>query len=159
MLPEKDHQRAIEESKKADLSIVIGSSLNVTPACEFPEMTVKNGGKLVIINLMETKYDEQATLTIFAKSDDVFTKLFELLNLKIPDFKWNTNVWLGNKCELIQNKSRKRKDESKDLEWTLFVAGDCGYQSYLIQKAEIQIQNKPSQDIFQRKKRKSDKEK
>jgi hypothetical protein len=92
---------------QADLSIVIGSSLNVTPACDFPEMTVKNGGKLVIINLMETKLDDKAALTIFAKSDEVFTRLFKILNLKIPQFKWNTNVWLGNKCELIQNKVKK----------------------------------------------------
>lgn len=73
----------MEHAKKADLSVVLGSSLKgrtlysnyncvVTPACEFPELTLKNGGKVAIVNLMDTYLDDKCAVRIYAKIDDVF---------------------------------------------------------------------------------------
>ncbi len=47
-LPERELTAAMEHSKKADLCIVLGSSLRVRPACLMPQMVQENGGKLVI---------------------------------------------------------------------------------------------------------------
>jgi len=61
-LPMEAVNRAIEESSRADLMIVLGSSLVVQPAASFPLYTIQNGGKLVIVNNMETPLDEYAEL-------------------------------------------------------------------------------------------------
>jgi NAD-dependent SIR2 family protein deacetylase len=47
-LPEVPLERAMDQSNKADLHIVLGSSLTVSPACNLPKATAKHGGKLVI---------------------------------------------------------------------------------------------------------------
>ncbi|OCA89855.1 MULTISPECIES: NAD-dependent protein deacylase [Bacillaceae] len=64
MLPEKPFMMAEAESEKADLFIVLGSSLSVTPANQFPLIAKQNGAKLVIINLEPTNFDFYADLVI-----------------------------------------------------------------------------------------------
>ncbi len=49
-LPLQELQLAEEHSRKADLFIVVGSSLVVYPAAEMPEIAARSGAKLVIIN-------------------------------------------------------------------------------------------------------------
>lgn len=53
---------SIEEVKKADSLIVLGSSLTVYPAAILPSYTIENGGSLMIVNDMPTSYDPYATL-------------------------------------------------------------------------------------------------
>ncbi|MFP3490538.1 Sir2 family NAD-dependent protein deacetylase, partial [Staphylococcus sp. SIMBA_130] len=55
------HQAKVE-AKKADLFIVLGSSLQVAPANVFPMEAKRNGAKLVIVNEEETDYDKVADL-------------------------------------------------------------------------------------------------
>lgn len=57
MLPEQSLDFAAEESEKAELFIVLGSSLTVTPANQFPLIAKQNGAKLVIINMEPTDFD------------------------------------------------------------------------------------------------------
>ncbi|MBS4179446.1 NAD-dependent protein deacylase [Lederbergia citrea] len=64
MLPEDALMRAAEESEKADLFIVLGSSLTVTPANQFPLIAKQNGAKLVIVNMEPTEFDIYADLVI-----------------------------------------------------------------------------------------------
>lgn len=64
MLPEEAFIRAIFESERADLFIVLGSSLTVTPANQFPLMAKQHGAKLVIINMEPTEMDHYADLVI-----------------------------------------------------------------------------------------------
>ena len=68
-LPEKSLDLAYKNGKKADVMIVLGSSLRVSPANAIPEETVEKGGKLVIVNLQKTPLDSSAHLRIFAKTD------------------------------------------------------------------------------------------
>jgi NAD-dependent deacetylase len=63
-LPEEAFQFAFEESRKADLFIVLGSSLTVTPANQFPLIAKENGAKLVIVNNDKTNFDIYADLVI-----------------------------------------------------------------------------------------------
>jgi len=67
-LPIRQLQGAQYAAKKADLMIVIGSSLEVAPASDLPWMTKRHGGKLIILNLEPTHLDESADLVIH---DDV----------------------------------------------------------------------------------------
>ncbi|MEF7562089.1 MULTISPECIES: NAD-dependent deacylase [Bacillus] len=57
MLPEEAIDFAAAESEKADLFIVLGSSLSVTPANQFPLIAKQCGAKLVIINMDPTDLD------------------------------------------------------------------------------------------------------
>lgn len=73
-LPEAAFQFAFQEAQKADLFIVLGSSLTVTPANQFPLIAKENGAKLVIINMEQTSFDMYADLVINDR------KIGELLN-------------------------------------------------------------------------------
>lgn len=63
-LPEDAFTAALEEAEKADLFIVLGSSLTVTPANQFPMLAKENGAKLVIVNQDATPLDQYADLVI-----------------------------------------------------------------------------------------------
>lgn len=84
-LPEYDHDMGFKQAKKADLILCLGSSLRVRPAADMPLETLKNGGKIVIVNLQATPLDEYA-LKINAMIEDVMVKIMEKLNLEIPEF-------------------------------------------------------------------------
>ncbi|KXH87123.1 NAD-dependent deacylase [Sporosarcina sp. HYO08] len=63
-LPEEPFMKAIHESEQADLFIVLGSSLTVSPANQFPILAKDSGAKLVIVNLEPTQFDHYADLVI-----------------------------------------------------------------------------------------------
>src|SRR5699024_633423 len=63
-LPMEAFQLAEKTSKPADLFIVLGSSLTVSPANMFPLLAKENGAKLVIINHDPTPYDSYADRVI-----------------------------------------------------------------------------------------------
>jgi len=73
-LPQKTLEEAIEESRKADLMLVLGSSLLVHPAAGLPERTLRAGGKIVIVNDQNTPLDDRATLR-FYDLQETFEKL------------------------------------------------------------------------------------
>lgn len=56
-LPMDAFHIAEREAEKADLFIVLGSSLTVTPANQFPLIAKDNGAKLVIVNQEPTQFD------------------------------------------------------------------------------------------------------
>jgi len=85
-LPKEALQKAIDESKKADVCLVLGSSLTVSPANELPKNTKNNGGKLVIVNLQDTPLDRKCDLRIYAKTDKLCSLLADLLSLQVPEF-------------------------------------------------------------------------
>jgi NAD-dependent deacetylase len=64
MLPEKALLQSQQEAAKAELFIVLGSSLRVSPANYFPLDAKENGAKLVIINMERTEFDHLADLVI-----------------------------------------------------------------------------------------------
>jgi NAD-dependent deacetylase len=53
-----------KESEKADLFIVMGSSLVVSPANKFPILAKENGAKLIIVNQDSTPLDSIADIVI-----------------------------------------------------------------------------------------------
>ncbi|MCL2213996.1 MAG: NAD-dependent deacetylase [Treponema sp.] len=75
-LPADALRRAVTESQQADLMLVLGTSLTVHPAASMPEYTLRNGGRIVIVNNMPTPLDSRAFLhlddlgTVFEELDD-----------------------------------------------------------------------------------------
>ncbi|WP_340818363.1 NAD-dependent protein deacylase [Methanolobus sp. WCC4] len=62
VLDQNAFDRAMDASSKADLFVVIGSSLVVQPAATLPMLSLKTGGKFVIVNNMPTPLDGYAHL-------------------------------------------------------------------------------------------------
>ena len=73
-LPERAVAQAVKECSRADVILVLGSSLVVHPAASLPLYTLHHGGALVIVNNMQTPLDAQATLT-YTDLEEVFTFL------------------------------------------------------------------------------------
>lgn len=63
-MPELPMRRAQQETLACDLFLVLGSSLSVFPAADFPVRAKQNGAKLVIVNRDPTPMDEIADLVI-----------------------------------------------------------------------------------------------
>jgi len=87
-LPNEDLEMSHAHSMFSELSIVIGSTLQIIPAGNMPIYGKKNGrnGKLAIINLQQTKHDKKADLILRCYADEVFSLLFEKLGLDIPEY-------------------------------------------------------------------------
>ncbi|CAF3758687.1 unnamed protein product [Rotaria sordida] len=117
-MPDVCLDRAIKESQMCDLSLCMGTSMRVAPACELPAMNLNSGQKrMVIVNLQKTPYDDLCALRIFARCDDVMKMVMKELNLTIPPYTdltlWSNAQWL------------------KDFEqnWPFRTAGDTGWFS------------------------------
>lgn len=89
-LPVDQLESAEEESSKCDLAIVLGTSMRVRPACEFPMMR-KRHGKLVICNLQQTPYDSKADLVIHTRTDSLMELLMDSLCIEIPTYVFDFN--------------------------------------------------------------------
>jgi NAD-dependent deacetylase len=63
-MPEDAMRRAQVLTLACDLFLVLGSSLVVFPAADFPRLAKNNGAKLVIINREETPQDALADLVL-----------------------------------------------------------------------------------------------
>jgi len=78
-LPADALREAISESQKADLMLVLGTSLTVHPAASMPNYTLRSGGKIIIVNNMATPLDREALLH-FDDLGTVFEEIKSLLN-------------------------------------------------------------------------------
>eukprot|EP00088_Acartia_fossae_P035025 TRINITY_DN3602_c0_g1_i2.p1 TRINITY_DN3602_c0_g1~~TRINITY_DN3602_c0_g1_i2.p1 ORF type:complete len:556 (-),score=130.90 TRINITY_DN3602_c0_g1_i2:286-1953(-) len=87
-LPDDDLTISDTHAMKADLSIVMGSTLQIVPAGNMPLYAKKyqENGKVVICNLQPTKHTGKADLNIHTYVDDVMRKLFDKLGLSIPEY-------------------------------------------------------------------------
>jgi NAD-dependent deacetylase len=74
-LPADALKAAVRESQKADVMLVLGTSLTVYPAASMPDYTLRAGGKVVIVNNMPTPLDRKAALHF-----DDLGEVFEELN-------------------------------------------------------------------------------
>ncbi len=74
MLPAGALEEGFRLASESDLMLVLGSTLLVQPAATVPLYTLRNGGKVVIVNNMETPLDCRASL-IFDDLEEVFNFL------------------------------------------------------------------------------------
>ena len=87
-LPEKDLALSDFHSCVADLSICLGTTLQIVPSGILPLHTKKHGkcGRLVICNLQPTKHDKKADLIIQTYVDNVMEGVCKYLGIAIPDY-------------------------------------------------------------------------
>ncbi len=78
-LPREPWNNAVKLTENSDLLIVAGSSLQVTPASTIPQIALRKGAKLIILNLMETPYDDEADLVVREKIGEFAQKVVNIL--------------------------------------------------------------------------------
>ncbi|RME31920.1 MAG: hypothetical protein D6793_11735, partial [Thermoflexia bacterium] len=81
-LPEEVFIAAMEHARRADLMLVVGSSLMVLPAAKLPAITHASGGKLLIFNLQPTYADAFAAAVFHADVVETLPKLVQLCLLE-----------------------------------------------------------------------------
>jgi NAD-dependent deacetylase len=72
LLPEAEIQRGYELAARADLLLCVGSSLEVWPVAELPQVTLDTGGAIAIVTMGATPYDHRAAVKL---SGDVVAEL------------------------------------------------------------------------------------
>jgi len=137
-LPEDELNNGFYHCSKADLCLVLGSSLRVTPAADMPYDTAKKGGKLVIVNLQATPLDKVA-FRINGMIDDVIVKLMKKLNISIPEFTLKRRI-------VISKVDKDHRDQNKTVKPTLFLRGvDEGGAPYsLFKNVSVNFDGKES---------------
>jgi NAD-dependent deacetylase len=80
-LPAREFVQAQLAVKEADLMLVAGSSLEVAPASDLPQLALENGAKLIIVNYQPTYLDQQADLVIQANVADILPRIVDLIQV------------------------------------------------------------------------------
>jgi len=93
-LPLEMVEQGFAQSRTADVHIVLGSSLTVSPACNMPKETKTSNGKLAIVNLQRTPLDSMADIRVHCGISEFIAALSAELGFKIPPF------WLSRAAAL-----------------------------------------------------------
>lgn len=78
-LPEQAIEQALDATQRAELFVVIGSSLEVGPVNQLPAMAARTGAQLAIINLEPTHLDDKARWLIRERAARIVTELCDYL--------------------------------------------------------------------------------
>ncbi len=81
-LPIRELLGAKEASRKADVMLIIGSSLEVAPASELPALAGRNGAKLIVVNMQPTPVDSLAHVVIHADAAEALPEIVKLLEVQ-----------------------------------------------------------------------------
>ncbi|KAL6660444.1 hypothetical protein ACP70R_001990 [Stipagrostis hirtigluma subsp. patula] len=120
-LPPEEMSSAKEHCRAADLVLCLGTSLQITPACNIPLLSIKNGGRVAIVNLQATPKDKKASIVIRGLVDEVITGVMSMLNLRIPPYIRTDFVQLSLRHSL----------KKKCVRWTLRVTSIHGLRAPL----------------------------
>ena len=116
-LPEYELETSFDHAKKADVCLVLGSSLRVTPAANIPETVGERGQKLIIGNLQLTPMANLASMNIHALCDKIMIKLMEKLEIPIPEWELHRRIRISIQVHTI---SVMGLDLVQDIPYTLF---------------------------------------
>lgn len=97
---EEPWNKAVKNMKKADLVIVLGSSLRVRRSCDLPGMCFedtdgKKNIRLVIVNLQKTPQNDRAQMVVHSRTDLLMQKVMNELSLEIDDYLFERTYELG----------------------------------------------------------------
>jgi mono-ADP-ribosyltransferase sirtuin 6 len=102
-VPEAPLKAATDQSKKADVALVLGSSMTVSPFCDLPfESWKKKGGdkksrcKVIIVSLQDTPYDKYATVKVNSTCDNVMKEIMKGIGMTIENFVYTQDYIFGH---------------------------------------------------------------
>jgi NAD-dependent deacetylase len=79
-MPQAAMQEAYELARRADVMLVVGSSLAVYPAADIPLAAVRSGARMIVINAEPTPFDRLAEIVIHGRSGEVLPEIVRLLD-------------------------------------------------------------------------------
>ena len=118
-LPEYELNASFEHAERADICLVLGSSLRVTPAADIPERVARRGEKLIIGNLQSTPFANIAKLNIHVMCDALMRGLMAKLDIPIPEWELHRRIKITIKNQTI---SIVGLDLNQDMIYTLFTS-------------------------------------
>ncbi len=80
-LPTIPWERSLELSRGADLFIAIGSSLQVSPANTLPDIAIRSGSKVIVLNSTLTPFDGEAELVVRERIGEFSSVVMNILTL------------------------------------------------------------------------------
>jgi NAD-dependent deacetylase len=80
-LPVQEFVLAQLATEAADLMLIAGSSLEVAPASDLPELALRHGARLIIVNYQPTYLDSRADLVIRADIAEVLPRIVDLVQV------------------------------------------------------------------------------
>jgi len=96
-IDENEYEISIENARKADLALILGTSMFVQPAASLPYMTLNNpGGEIYIVNLQCTPIDQLATAKIYTETDHFMKLLMKELDIEKFDTTYDHVLTLIN---------------------------------------------------------------
>ncbi|CAF1406481.1 unnamed protein product [Adineta steineri] len=116
-LPEYDLETSFEHAERADVCLVLGSSLRVTPAADIPQRVGDRGEKLVIGNLQSTPMSRLAKSNIHALCDDLMRGLMAKLDIPIPEWELHRRIRITIEDQTI---TIVGLDLNQDIVYSLF---------------------------------------
>lgn len=136
-LPPEELVPAEKHCKEADVVLCLGTSLQITPACNLPLRSVRGGGKMVIVNLQATPKDKKAALVIHARVDEVIAGIMQRLDLSIPPFVRVDRVMISWYFTA--------KSKNRTVHWTLRVSSSHGTKAPLpfVDSVEVLFPDRP----------------
>lgn len=138
-LPPKEMNPAEKHCRTADVVLCLGTSLQITPACNLPLKSLRGGGKIAIVNLQKTPKDKKASLVIHGLVDKVIAGVMEFLNLKIPPFV---------RIDLLQIVlTQILSADRKYVNWTLRVGSVHGQKAPLPFVKYVEVSFSDRQDL------------
>jgi len=76
-LPEHIMQRALNETEKADLMLVVGTSAQVYPAAGLIDIAKSNGADVIVVNTESSDADEDGVIELTGPAGEILPKLFD----------------------------------------------------------------------------------
>ena len=112
-----DMDRALEEARRCDVCLTVGSTLSVWPAASVPVETVRKAARLLIVNQGVTDLDGMATLIISGGAGAVMTELTAALlrdRTKV-DFEFRADEARSSRKEVISDRVGSEGPRRRDL--------------------------------------------
>uniref|UniRef100_A0A915ED18 protein acetyllysine N-acetyltransferase n=1 Tax=Ditylenchus dipsaci TaxID=166011 RepID=A0A915ED18_9BILA len=118
-LPEPDYEIAQSFSRSSDLSLCLGTTLQIRPVGDLPLLCKRNNGTLVTVNLQKTQHHKKTDLIINAKLDQVFEHVMRFLDIDVDltydPSHYNVTEKSSHPLEKLQKKNvKKRKINSAE---------------------------------------------
>ncbi|XP_021287890.1 NAD-dependent protein deacetylase SRT1 isoform X2 [Herrania umbratica] len=137
-LPPKEMNLAEKHCRMGDVVLCLGTSLQITPACNLPLKSLRGGGKIVIVNLQQTPKDKKASLVIHGFVDKVIAGVMEWLNMQIPPYI---------RIDLFQTiLTQSLSSDKKFVNWTIRIASVHGLSAPLPFIKSVEVSFSDSQN-------------
>ncbi|KAJ7960935.1 NAD-dependent protein deacetylase SRT1 [Quillaja saponaria] len=137
-LPSKEMDPSEKHCRMADIVLCLGTSLQITPACNLPLKALRGGGKIVIVNLQKTPKDKKASLVVHGLVDKVIAGVMHLLDMQIPPFV---------RIDLFQIiLTQALSIDKRYVNWTLQVASVHGQKAALPFISYVEVSFLDNQD-------------